>query len=154
MRSSKSLKILKPDPATGKPDDKKVIQFLATHPWVANAIQIAKTVPSAISFAQTAFHAIHAFRFVNAADEAQYARYHWDPEAGVAGQTLEELQKQPPSYLFEELEARLREAPVVFNLVLQLAGESDPTDDPTAPWHLLLMMVQIPLKIGDTPLKK
>ncbi|MGC2599188.1 MAG: catalase [Nitrososphaeraceae archaeon] len=148
------LKLLKPDPATGKPDDKKVNQFLATHPWVANAIRIAKTVPSAISFAQTAFHAIHAFRFVNAADEAQYARYHWDPEAGVAGQTLEELQKQPPSYLFEELEARLREAPVVFNLVLQLAGESDPTDDPTAPWHLLLMMVQIPLKIGDTPLKK
>ena len=68
------------------------------------------------------------------ADEAQYARYHWEPEAGEAGQTLEELQKQPPSYLFEELEARLREAPVVFNLVLQLAGEGDPTDDPTAPW--------------------
>ena len=44
------------------------------------------------------------------------------------------LQKQPPSYLFEELEARLREAPVVFNLVLQLAGDGDPTDDPTAPW--------------------
>src|SRR6476620_9504213 len=48
--------------------------------------------------------------------------------------TLEELQKQPPSYLFEELEERLRKAPVVFNLVLQLAEEGDPTDDPTAPW--------------------
>jgi catalase len=77
---------------------------------------------------------LHAFRFVNAADEAQYARYHWEPEAGVAGQTLEELQKQPPGYLFEELEARLRKGPVVFNLVLQLAGEGDPTDDPNAPW--------------------
>jgi hypothetical protein len=28
----------------------------------------------------------------------------------------------------------LRKAPVVQNLVLQLAGEGDPTDDPTAPW--------------------
>ena len=47
---------------------------------------------------------------------------------------MEELQKQPPSYLFEEYEARLRKAPVVFDLVLQLAGDGDPTDDPNAPW--------------------
>jgi catalase len=128
------LKGLKPDPTTGKPDEKRVMQFLATRPWVANAVKIARALPAPVSFAQTAFHAIHAFRFVNAENEAQFARYHWEPEAGVAGQTLEELQKQPPSYLFEELEARLREAPVVFNLVLQLAGDGDPTDDPTAPW--------------------
>jgi catalase len=128
------LKILKPDPATGKPDEKKLMQYLATRPWIANAFKIAKNLPYPVSFAQTVFHAIHAFKFVNAADEAQYARYHWEPEAGVAGQTLEELQKQPPSYLFEELEARLRKAPVVFNLVLQLAKNDDPTDDPTAPW--------------------
>src|SRR4029079_16916854 len=128
------LKVLKPDPATGKPDEKRVMQLLATHPWIANAYQLAKAVPAPVSLAQTAFHAIHAFRFVNSADEAQYARYHWEPEAGEAGQTVEELQKQPPSYLFEELEARLRKAPVVFNLVLQLAQEGDPTDDPTAPW--------------------
>ena len=110
------------------------MQFLASRPWIANAFKIAKNLPAPVSFAQTVFHAIHAFRFVNAADEAQYARYHWEPEAGEAGQTLEELQKQPPSYLFEELEARLRKAPVVFNLVLQLAKDGDPTDDPTAPW--------------------
>jgi catalase len=128
------LKALKPDPATGKPDEKRLMQLLATRPWIAHAFQLAKAVPAPVSLAQTAFHAIHAFKFVNAADEAQYARYHWEPEAGVAGQTLEELQKQPPSYLFEELEARLRKAPVVFNLVLQLAGDGDPTDDPTAPW--------------------
>ena len=129
-----SLKALKPDPATGKPDEKRIMQLLATRPWIANAYQLAKAVPYPVSFAQTDFHAIHAFRFVNAADEGQYARYHWEPEAGVAGQPLEELQKQPPSYLFEELEARLRKAPVVFNLVLQLAGDGDPTDDPTAQW--------------------
>jgi catalase len=127
------LKAIKPDPSTGKPDDNKVKQYLVTHPWTANMIQKAKAMPAPVSFAQTAFHALHAFRFVNAADEAQYARYHWEPEAGVAGQTLEELQKQPPSYLFDELEARLRKAPVVQNLVLQLAEDGDPTDDPTAP---------------------
>ena len=128
------LKTLKPDPATGKPDEAKVMQFLATRPWVANALKLAKALPAPVSFAQTSFHALHAFRFINAADGGQYARYHWEPEDGVAGQTLEELQKQSPSYLFEELEARLRKAPVVFNLVLQLAKDGDPTDDPTALW--------------------
>jgi catalase len=128
------LKTVRPDTATGKPDEKRVMQFLATRPWIANAFQKAKAVPAPVSLAQTTFHAVHAFRFVNSADEAQYARYHWEPEAGVAGQPLEELQKQPPSYLFEELEARLRKAPVVFNLVLQLAKDGDSTDDPTALW--------------------
>jgi catalase len=128
------LRVLRPDPATGLPDPARVQPFLEARPWVANAVRLGKAVPSSVSFAQTAFHMLHAFRFVNAADETQYARYHWEPEAGVAGQTLEELQKQPPSHLFDELEGRLRDAPVIFNLVLELAGPGDPTNDPNAPW--------------------
>jgi catalase len=128
------LEAVQPDAKTGAPDPNRVATFLASRPWVARAVQLAKGLPGAVSFAQTAFHALHAFRFVNEADQAQYARYHWQPEAGVSGQKLEELQNQPPNYLFEELEARLRKAPVVFDLVLQLAGDDDPTDDPSAPW--------------------
>ncbi|MEX2693600.1 catalase family peroxidase [Rhizobium mongolense] len=128
------LEAVRPDPETGAPDPDRIGPFLAARPWVAHAVQLAKALPASVSLAQTAFHMLHAFRFVNAADEAQYGRYHWEPEAGVAGQTLDELQKQPPSYLFEELEARLRNAPVTFNLVLELAGPDDPTNDPNAPW--------------------
>ncbi len=128
------LEAVRPDPVTGQPDPVRVGPFIASHPWVGHAVQLARSLPAAFSLAQTAFHMLHAFRFVNAADEAQYARYHWEPVAGVAGQTLQELQKHPPSYLFEELEERLRRAPVVFNLVLQLAEDGDPTDDPNAPW--------------------
>lgn len=128
------LEAVRPDPTTNKPNMPRVGEFLATHPWVSDALQLINSVPASVSFAQTAFHALHAFRFVNAADEVQYARYHWEPEAGVAGQTTEELQKQPPNYLFEEYEERLRKGPVVFQLVLRLAEEGDPTDNPNAPW--------------------
>nr|WP_283256044.1 catalase family peroxidase [Dyella humicola] len=128
------LEAVRPDPGTGKPDPYRIEPFLAARPWVAHAVQLAKNLPASISLAQTAFHMLHAFRFVNDAGEVQYARYHWEPDAGVAGQTLDELQKLPPSYLFEELEARLRKAPVIFNLVLQLAGSGDPKNDPNAPW--------------------
>jgi catalase len=128
------LEAVQPDPKTGQPNLERAGAFIATRPWMAKAIGLAQALPATVSFAQTEFHALHAFRFVNAADEAQYARYHWEPRAGVAGQTIEELQKQPPSYLFEEFEVRLQDAPVTFDLVLQMAGDGDPTDDPTAPW--------------------
>jgi catalase len=124
----------KPDPVTGLPDEEKIGAFAKSRPWVGNALHLTQTMLAPVSFAQTAFHMFHAFRFMNAADEAQYARYHWEPEAGVAGQALEELQKLPPSHLFEELEARLRQGRVGFKLVLQLAEAGDPLDDPSAPW--------------------
>ena len=112
-------------PLPASPTRKRVGPFLATRPWVrSHAVQLAKSLPASVSFAQTAFHMLHAFRFMNTADEPTYARYHWEPQAGVAGQTLEELQKHPPSYLFDELQRRtVAPSPVVFNLVLQLAGE-------------------------------
>jgi len=128
------LEAVRPDPTTGQPDPNRLGPFLASHPWVARAVQLAKSLPASVSLAQTAFHMLHAFRFVNEADETHYARYHWEPEAAVAGQSLEDLQKHPPSHLFEELEERLRKAPVAFNLILQLAGDGDPLDDPSAPW--------------------
>lgn len=128
------LQISLPDPATGKPDMEKVGQFLAARPWVLHAVGLRKQLPAAVSFAETAYHALHAFRFVNETGEAVYARYHWEPEAGVSTQTLEALHEKPSAYLFDELEQRLLGAPVRFRLVLQMAGEGDPTDDPNAPW--------------------
>lgn len=122
------------DPATGKPDMASLGRFLAARPWVARAVGLRQQLAGAVSFARTQFHALHAFRFVNEAGEAVYARYHWEPEAGVASQSNEDLQELPPAYLFDELEDRLRQGPVGFRLVLQMAGEGDPTDDPNAPW--------------------
>lgn len=122
------------DPETGKFDPARLGPFLSTRPWVAHALKLKQQVPAAVSFARTAFHALHAFRFVNASENAVYARYHWEPQAGVAGQAMEDLEKLPPSYLYDELEERLRQGPVNFDLVLQLGGEDDPTDDPNAPW--------------------
>ena len=128
------LETATPDPATGQTDMGKVMQFFAARPWMAHAAKLAQSVQAPVSFAQVNFHALHAFRFVNAAGDAVYARYHWEPEAGTAGQTMEQLQQRPPSYLFDEYEERLSRGPVVFHLVLQLAGDGDPTNDANAPW--------------------
>ena len=122
------------DPATGEQDPAKVQAWFADHPASARAQQIIASEPPPASFAQAEFHPIHVFRFVNAADEGRYARYHWIPEAGRASTTIDELRQRGEAYMFEELEERLRRGPVAYSLVLQLAEEGDPLDDTSAPW--------------------
>lgn len=128
------LKCSRPDPDTGKPDPAKVAPFFASHPAAARAYEILQEQPTPVSFAQLAYHPIHAYCFVNEVGEGRFARYHWEPEAGVAGESVEELQKRPLDYLYEELEARLEGGPVAFNLVLELAENGDATDDSTVLW--------------------
>jgi catalase len=123
-----------PDPATGQPDLARLQAFLVRHPHAARVVQLLQNQPAPVSFAQVSYRPLHTFYFVNAAGAGRWARYHWEPEAGVAGQPLEELARQSKDYLFEELEGRLREGPVAFRLELQLAQDDDPVDDPTAMW--------------------
>jgi len=122
------------DPATGQPDLAKVREFLVRHPNAARVFQLLQKQPALVSFAQVSYRPLHTYRFVNAAGEGHWARYHWEPEAGVAGQPIEELAKQPHDFLFEELEGRLRAGAVTFRLELELAQEGDPVDDPSAMW--------------------
>src|ERR1700752_3279479 len=65
---------------------------------------------------------------------SRFGRYRLVPQAGEALLAPDDAGKRSPSFLRDELEARLRNGPVAFRLFLQLAGESDPTDDVTAPW--------------------
>src|SRR5215212_2110005 len=122
------------DPVTGERDPARVEAWFADHPASARAQQIIASEPPPASFAQAEFHPIHVYRFVNAAEEARYARYHWIPEAGHTTTTAEELRQRGEAYLFEELEERLRTGPVAYSLVLQLAEEGDPLNDTSAPW--------------------
>jgi catalase len=123
-----------PDPMTGRPDMAKLGAFLAGHPNAARVVQTLQVQPALASFAQVSYRPLHAFRFINAAGEGRWARYHWEPDAGIAGQPPEELAEQPRDYLFNELEARLRQGPVTFRLDLELAQDGDPLDDPSAYW--------------------
>jgi catalase len=123
-----------PDPATGKPDAEKGMAFLKSHPNIAKVLQLLQSQLAPVSFAQTSYRPLHTFRFVNAAGEGRWARYHWEPEAGVAGQPVEELAKQPQTHLFDEFETRLKKGPASFRLDLQLAKDGDPVHDPSALW--------------------
>jgi len=123
-----------PDPATGQPNVAKLKAFAAAHPNGGRFLLLVQHQPAVVSFAQVSYRPLHTFRFVNAAGVGRWARYHWEPEAGVATQPVEELAKQPLNYLYEEFERRLLVGPVAFRLELELAQEGDPVDDPSALW--------------------
>jgi len=123
-----------PDASTGQPNIDKIKAFAMGHPNAAKLLKALLTQPALVSFAQVTYRPLHTFYFVNAAGEGRWARYNWEPEAGIAGQPVEDLAKQPHDFLFEEFETRLHSGPVAFRMELELAEDRDPVDDPSAPW--------------------
>ncbi|MGH7837160.1 MAG: catalase, partial [Candidatus Binataceae bacterium] len=102
----------------------------ATRAFIERLMQ--KPVPA--SYGQASYHAEHAFRFTAADGASRFGRYRWMPEAGEAYLSPDDASKCSANFLREELESRLLNGPVAFRLLLQLAGENDPTDDVTALW--------------------
>jgi len=109
--------------------------FFAARPKVAADIQkLLTTIQAPKSLAETAYNAIHAFWFENAANQRRAGRYHWVPETGESGQPVADLQALPHDALFTELEGRMAQAPVRFALYLSLAEPEDDLTDPSTAW--------------------
>ncbi|MGA9725166.1 MAG: catalase family peroxidase [Candidatus Binatus sp.] len=123
-----------PDGVTGKPAPDAVPRFLASHPKGREFIERLMKKPVPASYGQASYHAEHAFRFTAADGASRFGRYHWMPEAGEAYLSVDDASTRNSNFLREELESRLRNGPIVFRLVLQLAAADDPTDDVTALW--------------------
>jgi catalase len=123
-----------PDPVTGQPARDAVPRFLDSHPAARAFIGRLMQKPVPASYGQASYYAEHAFLFTAADGTSRFGRYRWMPEAGEAYLSPGEATTRSANFLHEELESRLHNGPVVFRLLLQLAGESDPTDDVTALW--------------------
>jgi catalase len=116
----------RPDPETGQPNMEKLGAFLQAHPEALPAIQHALGQPAPASYAQLAYHGIHAFRWIAADGSERWVRYSFRPEAGEAGLSDEEAREGGADYLQEEIRRRLESGPVAFALEV--------ADDPTEPW--------------------
>jgi catalase len=128
------LATAEPDPATGQIDMAKVQQFVAAHPNIAAAFAMRAQVPIPVSLAQTNFHAIHVFRFINAEGAVHHIRYHWTADLGLAGLEAEKQKALPHNYLFTEMRGRLGKGPVSYTLWFEIGEDGDPINDPSAPW--------------------
>lgn len=137
------LRVQLPDPVTGQPTPNALSRFLDGHPATRAFLErlTQKAVPA--SYGRASYYAEHAVLFTAADRTSRFGRYRWIPEAGEAYISPEEASKRSANFLREELESRLRPTPVVFRLLLQLADENDPTDDPTALWPAERPLVEL-----------
>ena len=127
-------RLRKPDPETGQPDMERLGAWLGEHPEALPAIQHVLGADPPASYAQVVYNGLHAYRWVSADGQARYVRFGWQPEAGEATISADEAREGGPDYLQEEIVRRVEVGPVAFRLVVRLAEEGDPVDDPTAAW--------------------
>ena len=120
----------KPVPETGKPDPKKLADFLDRHPETVAAMKIIKQTPPSAGFSDSTFYGLNAFHFTNSAGATVPVRWSLMPQTGTP---------PPPSapgkdYLFDDLIRTLAKGPVAWRLVITIGEPGDPTNDATKPW--------------------
>ncbi|QIK80534.1 catalase family peroxidase [Lysobacter sp. HDW10] len=118
------------DPATGKPDPKKIAAFNAAYPETAAFRAWAKTAKPSASFTTETYYGLNAFYFINESGARQAVRWKMVPEAApaVASKALGK------DVLMADLQQRLAAAPQRWRLWIILAEPGDPTNDATKAW--------------------
>lgn len=114
------------------PKPTKLDAFLATHPAAKHFLTAPK--PDPVSYASLPYYGVNAFRFINAAGKVTYGRYRIVPVAAPQYLSDAEARTQPPDYLSREIAQRVARGPIVFKLMLQVAGKGDAVDDPSVAW--------------------
>ncbi|MDT5273909.1 MAG: catalase [Mycobacterium sp.] len=115
-------------PSTGKADPSAMTRFLAAHPPSARALTILKQHPPTPGFADSTFHGLNAFYFVNESGERTPVRWSLTPLQRALPPA------SGPNALFDPLIAQLRDGPLHWRLMLTVGAPSDPTHDATLPW--------------------
>jgi len=137
------LQAQQPDPISGKPAPDAIPRFLETHPATRAFLERLTQKPIPASYGQASYYGEHAFLFTGWDGTSRFGRYRWIPEDSEEYLSPADGGKQSPNFLREELEKRLQKKPVVFQLLLQIAENGDPTNDVTALWPTERSLVEL-----------
>jgi catalase len=111
--------------------EKLMPDFLGAHPEALPAIQAALGADPPESYATCAYNSIHAFRWLDSGGDSRWVRYRFEPEAGERTLPSEQAKERGRDYLRDEILDRPETA---FRLIVVVAEDGDPVDDPTAAW--------------------
>ena len=108
-------------------DPQALPAFVARHPEFLAFAAWAKSAPWTASSAETAFHSLNAFVFVDGAGGEHAVRWAFEPQAEVVPMTEAALAALGPDHLEEEIATRVAAAPQRWTLTVTVA---DPGDGP------------------------
>jgi catalase len=119
--------------AAGAATAGRFMAFVAKHPESRAAMAAFGKLRPGASFATTRFDGIHAFWLVAGDGSRTPFRFHFAPAEGEAD-LHEDSPPRLDQFLIDELEERVAGGGATFDLVFQLGGTADPTNDPTKLW--------------------
>ena len=114
------------------PSPKPIERFLGSHPAALRFVQTPKPFPS--SLARDTYFGVTAFRFINAQGDSKYGRYRIIPEAGNDHLSDDAGARLSADYHYDELKRRVKQGPIRFKVLVQVAAPDDVTDDATIHW--------------------
>jgi catalase len=123
----------KPDPATGKPDPARMQAFASRHPETVQALTIIKGQPVSSGFANSTFHGLNAFWFINSVGDSTPVRWVLRPEQPFEALSAASAPADK-NFLFDALIAQLQREPLRWHLVVIVGQPGDPTQDATIAW--------------------
>jgi catalase len=115
-----------------QPSPTPIEKFLAGHPKALAFVQTPKPSPS--SFARESYFGVTAMRFIDKDGVSRHGRYRIIPDAGNEYLDDAALKARDTNYLFEELTDRIAKAPISFQILVQVADDTDIVDDATVHW--------------------
>lgn len=125
------LKAQQPDPATGKPDPKRLAAFFAAHPETGAFLAWVKTAKPSASFATDTYDSLDAFVFVDTRGGHHPVRWSMVPGTPPGGAAAG---PDDANYLGHDLTQRLARGPLQWHLMVTFANPGDPINDATKEW--------------------
>ncbi len=120
-----------PDPNTGKPNPATLQAFFASHPDTQPFREWVKTFTPSSSWANGTYNGLNTFYLVDAQGTQQAVRWSMLPELPY---TPVGAEPTGPDFLQDDLQQRLQQGEVRFQLQLTLAAADDPLNDATQRW--------------------
>lgn len=132
-----------PDPEPGRTytNTRGIAAYADRNPKTLQSVFDVGLSGAPVSYCRLTYHAVHSFVLVDVRGRRRYCRFDWQPVAGV--------RKQPPGveapdqYLHQELRDRLARWPARFILKMQVGDIGDAVNDPTRPFPLRRLSVEM-----------
>ena len=124
----------------GVPHPTPVEQFLSTRPG-AQKFLATRTYPA--SYASATYFGINSIKFTNAKGKSTFVRYRYVPRVAEHYLTPDERKTQSPSYLQDEIIARIAKGTVVYDWYAQIAESGDKIEDPSIAWPETRKLVKL-----------
>lgn len=120
--------------AGGSKDPQAMEKFTAAHPGMMPFLTWAKSGPWTGSYAEEGYNSLNSFVFTDAADGRHTVRWSMTPAQPVRPIPAAEFEKTGPDVLEREIADRIAKMPAKWIMTVQIAGQGDPTGDPSKAW--------------------